>query len=299
MLLKLPIILCLATLSLKGGLCSPVNVLFESNGQSLKLGQIKLADLKEVRVQKSSVKCTLNKKGLLRMADLHLEFCDGKSWVRLLDEKVAINSREDAGIDCLDIKKKGQAKGDGMYWLDPDGRGHANAFLAYCDMTSYDGGWTMCYTTADYVKPRIEVKYSPQFPFGSDGYRTNCNNIPFKEIIFIDHHTGRKSYFKRRNQVPITAAVNYGNSGSAQGLWDGVGASSAYSYQLLICDHSFYSGFFVSGYTNCYKQCNSWCGDRNSPYFRTSSTSASYKGVAFNTNGHRPLGNRLMSVGLR
>ena len=31
------------------------------------------------------------------MADLHLEFCDGKSWVRLLDEKVAINSREDAG----------------------------------------------------------------------------------------------------------------------------------------------------------------------------------------------------------
>lgn len=82
------------------------------------------------------------------------------------------------GIDCLDIKKKGQAKGDGMYWLDPDGRGHANAFLAYCDMTSYDGGWTMCYTTADYVKPRIEVKYSPQFPFGSDGYRTNCNNIP-------------------------------------------------------------------------------------------------------------------------
>ena len=30
-----------------------------------------------------------------------------------------------------------------MYWLDPDGGSHSNAFLAYCDMMSYNGGWTM------------------------------------------------------------------------------------------------------------------------------------------------------------
>jgi len=32
------------------------------------------------------------------MRQLHLEFCDGKSWVRLLDQKVALNSREKAGL---------------------------------------------------------------------------------------------------------------------------------------------------------------------------------------------------------
>ena len=97
------------------------------------------------------------------------------------------------------------------------------------------------------------------------------------------------------------AAANYGKSASAFGLWDGIGASSAYSYQLLICDITFYSGFFVSGYTNCYKQCNNWCGDTNSPYFRTAPTDSRQKGVAFNTNGHYPHvpKNRLISVGLR
>ena len=65
-----------------------------------------------------------------------------------------------------------------MYWLDPDGGSHSNAFLAYYDMTSHNGGWTMCYTTDEYVKAKTEVTYSAQFPYGSDGYRTNCNNIP-------------------------------------------------------------------------------------------------------------------------
>ena len=26
-----------------------------------------------------------------------------------------------------------------MYWIVPDGGSHSNAFLAYCDMTSYNG----------------------------------------------------------------------------------------------------------------------------------------------------------------
>ncbi|XP_078370821.1 uncharacterized protein LOC144654536 [Oculina patagonica] len=207
-----------------------------------------------------------------------------------------------AELDCHDIKKRGLSQGDGLYWLDPDGGSHSNAFLAYCDMTSYNGGWTMCYTTDEYVKPRTEVTYSAQFPHGTDGYRTDCNNIPFTEIIFIDHQTGAKVYFKRQTNHSMTAAANYGNGAGTYGLWDGVGASDAYSYQLLICDHWFYSGYFVSGYTdNCYKICENWCGDKSSPYFRTAASEVNFKGVAFNTNGHRPNipSNRLISVGLR
>ncbi|XP_022787968.1 uncharacterized protein LOC111327921 [Stylophora pistillata] len=201
--------------------------------------------------------------------------------------------------DCKDIKSRGDSVGDGMYLLDPDEGSLSNAFWAYCDMTSYNGGWTMCYTTHEYVKPRTEVTYNAQFPYGSDGYRTNCNNIPFTEIMFLDRQTLAKVYFKRKTNQSMTANLNYGNGASAYELWEGVGVTDAYSYQLLICDDSFYSGFFVSGYTSCYKQCGYWCGDTVSPYFRTASTSSSYLGVAFNTNGHHSVDKRLISVGLR
>ena len=104
------------------------------------------------------------------------------------------------------------------------------------------------------------------------------------------------------NQPP-TAAANYGKTAATYGLWDGVGASAAYSYQLLICDSSTpYAGFFISGYRAfCYKECPNWCLDLISPYFRTASTNIIFGGVAFNTNGYFPNvpGNRLISVGLR
>ena len=70
-----------------------------------------------------------------------------------------------------------------MYWLDPDGGNSSNAFLAYRDMTSYNGGWTMCYTSDEYAKPKSEVTYNPDFPYGVDGYRTNCNNISVSWIF--------------------------------------------------------------------------------------------------------------------
>lgn len=118
--------------------------------------------------------------------------------------------------------------------------------------------------------------------------------------MFVDHQAGKKVYFKRKAKPSVTAAANYEKSASALGLWDAVGASSLYFYELLICDDPFYSGFMVSGFTgNCSKQCHHWCRDLSSPYFRTASNSSSYKGVAFNTNGARVVSKRLMSVGLR
>ncbi|KAL9971678.1 hypothetical protein ACROYT_G017876 [Oculina patagonica] len=209
----------MGTLTLKGVLCA-------------QLGEMNPGKHQCFRVQDCAANCSQANRGLVRMVNQHLEFCDGESWVRLPDEMAAQNSRENPGIDCKDIKNREQSQ--------------------------------------------------------------------FTEIIFVDHQTGAEIYFKRLTNLPITAAANYGYGASPYGLWHGVGANNNYSYQLLICDHPFYSGFLISGYTgNCYKHCSSWCSDPSSPYFRTAYTDSNYRGVAFNTNGHRPLSNRLISVGLR
>ena len=113
----------------------------------------------------------------------------------------------------------------------------------------------------------------------------------------MNETTGDKAFFTYKLNSTLIAAENYGKR--LPSLWIGGGiADTSYEYQLLICDVAYYSGFFVSGYTSqCYKQCTYWCGDGDSPYFRTA-TSGFY-GVAFNVNGHRSLAERLISVGLR
>ena len=114
----------------------------------------------------------------------------------------------------------------------------------------------------------------------------------------MDETTNEKAFFTYKLNSSLVAEGNYQTQIS--GLWLGGGvATTSHEYQLLICDHSFYSGFFISGYTNCYKRCNHWCGDLLTPYFRSASTHSGYAGVAFNVNGHRPRSSRLISVGLR
>ena len=43
----------------------------------------------------------------------------------------------------------------------------------------------MCYTTDEYATPKTEFTYSAQFPYGRDGYRTNCNNISVGYIFSV------------------------------------------------------------------------------------------------------------------
>ena len=130
--------------------------------------------------------------------------------------------------------------------------------------------------------------------------------LQFREILFVDETTGLFqlfstffNFFTYKMSSTLIATGNYGSL--LPGLFEGGGiADTSYEYQLLICDTSFYSGFIISGYTNnCFKQCTYWCADYNSPYFRSASTHQSFAGVAFNTNGARPLNSRLISVGLR
>ena len=36
----------------------------------------------------------------------------------------------------------------------------------------------MCYTTDEKARPRTEVRFNSKLMYGTDGYRSNCNNIP-------------------------------------------------------------------------------------------------------------------------
>ncbi|MEY3015633.1 MAG: hypothetical protein RIT45_4368 [Pseudomonadota bacterium] len=104
-----------------------------------------------------------------------LRYCDGKVWRTLADtcgngivepsEECDDGNNTDgdgcsatcvaayglaeskAGKSCKDIKAVNDAAGaklgDGVYWVDPDGSGGAQASRAWCDQTSDGGGWTL------------------------------------------------------------------------------------------------------------------------------------------------------------
>jgi hypothetical protein len=51
---------------------------------------------------------------------------------------------ETAGRSCRTIFEAGHARGDGLYWIDPDDLGTgAEPLEAYCQMTGNGGGWTL------------------------------------------------------------------------------------------------------------------------------------------------------------
>lgn len=41
--------------------------------------------------------------------------------------------------------------------------------------------------------------------------------------MFVDHQSGKKAYFKRKLDEPLTAAASYEKGANTYGLWDAVG----------------------------------------------------------------------------
>ena len=44
----------------------------------------------------------------------------------------------------------------GVYWIDPDGTGSNAPFLAYGDMTTYGGGWTLAHSGQGNTNPSMD-----------------------------------------------------------------------------------------------------------------------------------------------
>jgi len=49
-------------------------------------------------------------------------------------------------LNCKDLKHKAPSLASDVYWIDPDGGSHGNAFQAYCDQQTDGGGWTLVWS---------------------------------------------------------------------------------------------------------------------------------------------------------
>ncbi|KAL9960645.1 hypothetical protein ACROYT_G034129 [Oculina patagonica] len=54
--------------------------------------------------------------------------------------------KESPALNCKDLKQKAPSLASGLYWIDPDGGSHGNAFQAYCDQQTDGGGWTLVWS---------------------------------------------------------------------------------------------------------------------------------------------------------
>ena len=85
---------------------------------------------------------------------------------------------------CAEILRVNANSESGMYWIMPEYSD--DPIAAYCDMTSWDGGWQMCYTDWKEVDLKNSL-FDASFDFGNEGYRSDCSKTPFDEIIYFDH----------------------------------------------------------------------------------------------------------------
>ena len=99
-----------------------------------------------VTVGSTSDSCSSNNAGAIQFTGGSLRVCDGSDWTEIVLAQKGITANT-PGESCLDILQDNSTASDGRYWIDPDGSGGLNPWVATCDMTG--GGWTQVGYTED------------------------------------------------------------------------------------------------------------------------------------------------------
>ena len=97
-------------------------------------------------------------------------------------------SKDFAALTCKELKQKLPSVVSGVYWIDPDGGSHSNAFQAYCDQLTDGGGWTLVYsyTLRDYshfTAASNAVVPRPSWSAGGSNVRVS-KTVPLSETHY-------------------------------------------------------------------------------------------------------------------
>ncbi len=156
------------------------------------------------------VACTDKAVGLAyyNTKDASLYVCNGKSFVPFATA-LPIGSDLNPALSCKAIVDAGASTGDGAYTLDPDGKsGPAPKYLAWCDMTTDGGGWTLVANIAP--NDGNSVGYNNQAFWSGDAEYGNFANH------FDKDYKGGAAWQVQANHLMIQSAAT-GASGVVRG----------------------------------------------------------------------------------
>lgn len=155
-----------------------------------------------------------------------LRACSAGAWVPPVADGLA---QATAAVDCSVLHTQFPSLGDGVYWIDPDASGSQSAFPAYCDMTTAEGGWTLCLNSAftSAAGHLFDEDYVRIYPRDGDpfGYYDWCATTHDEYLFSLADNVGDTAYDLKTATVHLwdTSPINSG------GEWTEVGVRTEHA----------------------------------------------------------------------